>query len=108
MSWTPVLSRILSRWVGNRDYTEDEFYAADGAPTAWADRRRTALRRLVEVTAERHPRVDAWDHELRNGLSDLRFTDATRVPFPFARMMREAFQLCAIVDQSRGPWLRHT
>ncbi|MGE3176712.1 MAG: aminotransferase class III-fold pyridoxal phosphate-dependent enzyme [Vicinamibacterales bacterium] len=107
-AWTPVLSRLLSRVVGNRDYSDDEFYGADGAPAPVVTRRRAALRSLVQVTAERHPRIETWEDELKNGLSDLRFTDATRVPFPFARMMRDVFQLSSVVDESRGPWLRHT
>src|SRR5262249_48148398 len=39
-------------------------------------------------------------------LSDLRFTDTNRVPFPFVRFMRERFSLCSVATGSKGPWLR--
>jgi glutamate-1-semialdehyde 2,1-aminomutase len=43
---------------------------------------------------------------LRDGFSDLRFTDANRVPFPFARYMRERFDLATVVTASDGPRLQ--
>ena len=48
-----------------------------------------------------------WGRALREGFSDLRFTDASRVPFPFARAMREKFELCTVVTASRGPYLQN-
>jgi glutamate-1-semialdehyde 2,1-aminomutase len=35
-----------------------------------------------------------------------RFTDASRVPFPFLRVMREKFNLSSVVTESRGPRLK--
>jgi glutamate-1-semialdehyde 2,1-aminomutase len=43
---------------------------------------------------------------VREGFSDIRFADANRVPFPFARMMREKFDLTTVVTESDGPHLR--
>src|SRR5262249_59491907 len=39
------------------------------------------------------------------GLSALRFTDASRVPFPFARLAREKLNFCSVVTASAGPRL---
>jgi hypothetical protein len=61
--------------------------------------------RLSHVLAERFARSAAWGRQLREGFSDLRFTDANRVPFPFARLMRERFDLCSVVTESKGPRL---
>jgi glutamate-1-semialdehyde 2,1-aminomutase len=42
---------------------------------------------------------------MRGSLSDLRFTDSNRVPFPFAPVMRESFELASMVTASNGPEL---
>ena len=101
-----LVSRALSRWVRSLDYRGAEFFAADGADAPLMARRRAALARLSEVIQARHPRSREWSESIRDGFSDLRFTDANRVPFPFARVMRESFDLTTVVTASRGSWLR--
>src|SRR5262249_2846328 len=44
-----------------------------------------------------------WAESIRDGFSDLRFTDANRVPLAFAKVMRERFDLAAVVTASDGP-----
>ena len=102
----PALSRRLANWVRSRDYAEDEFFRADGAEAGWAQRRQTALDRLAGLFRARSGRAIAWGDAIRENFSDLRFTDAGRVPFPFARLMREKFNLCSVVTESDGPRLR--
>jgi len=105
-SFTPAFSRLLSSWVKTNDYTGEAFFKADGADETTAARRRRAIDRLAGYFQEHHPKSIAWGDEIREGLSDLRFTDAGRVPFPFARVMREKFNLCSVVTASQGPMLR--
>ena len=105
-SFTPAFSRLLSSWVKTNDYTQEAFFKADGADETTAARRRNALDRLAGYFQTHHPKSIAWGNEIREGLSDLRFTDAGRVPFPFARVMREKFNLCSVVTASQGPMLR--
>jgi glutamate-1-semialdehyde 2,1-aminomutase len=102
---TPVLSRRLAGWVKPRSYSEAEFFRADGAGEPWARRRHEGLDRLAGILQARHPRSRAWGAAVREGFSDLRFTDANRVPFPFQRLMRERFDLCSVVSTSDGPYL---
>ena len=80
----PAASRRLSHWVRARDYAEDEFLQADGAGERWVQRRREALTRLASTFHEQHAQSIAWGTAIRESFSDLRFTDACRVPFPFA------------------------
>jgi glutamate-1-semialdehyde 2,1-aminomutase len=101
----PALARRLSRWVRTRSYTEADFFQADGAPPTWIERRRCGIARLAARFRSEYPRSIAWGDAVRGGLSDLRFTDATRVPYPFARFMRERFNLCSVVTASEGPRL---
>ena len=104
-SFTPALSRVLAPWVKSNDYLGQDFFRADGAEEAIVTRRQQALERLATFFQDQHPRSVFWGNEIREGLSDLRFTDAGRVPFPFARVMREKFNLCSVVTASKGPKL---
>ena len=104
-SFTPALSRVLAPWVNTNDYLGQDFFRADGAEEAIVTRRQQALERLATFFQDQHPRSVLWGNEIREGLSDLRFTDAGRVPFPFARVMREKFNLCSVVTASKGPKL---
>jgi glutamate-1-semialdehyde 2,1-aminomutase len=101
----PALHRRLARWVKPRSYPDAEFFRADGAGESWAARRRQGLERLAAGLRAAYPRSRAWAAEVGPGFSDLRFTDANRVPFPFARVMRERFELCSVVTASDGPRL---
>ena len=102
----PSVSRRLSHWVHARDYTELEFVDADGAGEPWASQRRAALDRVASELRTRYPESSAWGHAIRDSFSDLRFTDANRVPFPFVRVAREQFNVCSVVTASHGPRLR--
>jgi glutamate-1-semialdehyde 2,1-aminomutase len=103
----PALSRKLSNWVKSRDYTEEEFLRADGAGQPWAARRKQALDGLANFLQTQHSQSIAWADAVCESFSDLRFTDANRVPFPFARVMREKFNLCSVVTASQGPRLKN-
>jgi glutamate-1-semialdehyde 2,1-aminomutase len=103
---TPVVLRWLARWVKANDYSDDEFFRADGAGEPWVARRRHGLDRLAARLRAQGPRSRAWGDAIREGFSDLRFTDANRVPYPFARVMRERFNLCTVVTASDGPRLQ--
>src|SRR5215510_7734517 len=73
-SFTPTLSRILSRWVKTNDYLGQEFFRADGADEATVIRRQQALDRLAAFFQNEHPQSVSWGNAIREGLSDLRFT----------------------------------
>jgi len=105
-AWTAPVSRRLSRWVKSRPYEDEAFYSADGMGTRWVERRQAGLENLSHALQRRFQNSIAFGKELREGFSDLRFTDANRVPFPFAKGMRERFDLTLAVTESRGPRLR--
>lgn len=106
MAWVPAVSRRMSSWVSVHHYTGDDFFAADGASAPVVSRRTRALDRLAASLNGRFARSAEWGNEIREGFSDLRFADANRVPFPFARRMRETFNLTTVVTASEGPRLR--
>ena len=102
----PLLSRRLSTVVRGRSFSEDEMLHADGAPARWVADRRGGLERLAARLRAPNAETSLWSQSIRESFSDLRFTDASRVPFPFLSVMREKFNLCSVVTESRGPHLR--
>jgi glutamate-1-semialdehyde 2,1-aminomutase len=105
-AWVPAVARRLSSWVSAHHYTGDSFFAADGAPVDLVNRRMRALDRLSDSIGVRFRQSTAWGNSVREEFSDLRFADANRVPFPFAPLMREKFNLTTVVTASDGPRLR--
>ena len=69
-------------------------------------RRQKALDRLAMYFQTKYAKSVDWGNDIRDSFSDLRFTDANRVPFPFMRVIREKFNLCSVVTASKGPKLR--
>jgi glutamate-1-semialdehyde 2,1-aminomutase len=106
MALAPMLSRRLSDWVKSLDYSEHEVWGADGAGDPWIKRRKDAIDRLAGFFQAHCAKSIAWGNDIRGSFSDLRFTDANRVPFPFMRTVREKFSLCSVMTESRGPKLR--
>src|SRR5277367_1480861 len=105
-AFAPTISRRLSNWVKTVDYSDQEVFGADGASKRWVEVRNHAIDRLAGFFATHCPKSIAWGDNIRESFSDLRFTDANRVPFPFARLIREKFNLCSVVTESKGPRLR--
>src|SRR5262249_43282058 len=105
-SLTPLVLRLLSRRIRTFHYAGDRFFDADGAGEALIARRRQGLERLSGALRGQYAASDAWSERLRESFSDLRFTDANRVPFPFAQFMRENFNLASVVTASDGPRLQ--
>jgi len=106
VAWMPALSRRLSALVHRADLVGDDFLRADGAPASHVTRRRQGLDALASALRDQSAASADLARTLRDSFSDLRFTDASRVPFPFAREMRERFSLCSVVTASRGPHLQ--
>jgi glutamate-1-semialdehyde 2,1-aminomutase len=106
LALAPTFSRRLSKWVKSYAYSDEEFLRADGGGERWVALRKQAIDRLAGFFQTQYAKSIAWGNDIRESFSDLRFTDANRVPFPFMRLMREKFNLCSVVTASDGPKLR--
>jgi glutamate-1-semialdehyde 2,1-aminomutase len=84
-------------------YGEDRFFRIDGAPDDVAARRAAGFTRLGALYADRFRATLALTREARAGLSDLQFTGAYRVPFPFSAKVRETLGTGAFLRRSEGP-----
>ena len=96
------MAQRVARLLPGFAYDEARFFAADEAPAEVAGRRRMGFHRLAGVLNARHARSIALTKSAREGLSDLQFTGAYRVPFPFSPYLREHLSLGAFFESSEG------
>ena len=83
-------------------YDEARFFSTDNAPANVVARRRTGFRQLAQLLAERHPQSIAQSMAASERVSDLQFTRAYRVPFPFSRYFCAHLKLGGFVASSDG------
>jgi len=103
---TNVAARFTAGILKSYSFDDDEFFNADGAPPAIAELRRKGFAELgKKFKLEPGGKMEAIEQELADGLSDIRFTDTNRVPFPFQKKVRSALKVASVVDKSNGPEL---
>jgi len=83
-------------------YDAVRFFNADRAPAEAVSRRRAGLARLSALYAQRYARSLALTAETAEGLSDLQFTGAYRVPFQFSPYLRQHLKVPSFVRESAG------
>ena len=96
------LSRRIAALIPFYDYDEARFFRCDDPPADIAAQREAGFGRLSALFGERYGETARLTAEIKNGISDLQFTDAYRVPFQFSRMVRKHLQAGALVQSSSG------
>jgi glutamate-1-semialdehyde 2,1-aminomutase len=96
------MARRIAALVPFYEYDEARFFRCDDAPDAIAARRRAAFARLTELYRRRFAKTIERTREVADGISDLQFTDAYRVPFQFSRYARAHLTAGAFVQSSAG------
>ena len=96
-----MAQRVVAQLPGYA-YDEQRFFNADQAPAEAVSRRRAGLARLSALFADRYPQSLALSTRAAQGLSDLQFTGAYRVPFPFSSYLREQLKVASFVRESAG------
>ena len=94
------LSRWMARQVARYDFDADRFFTSDGAPADVATARRNGLGRLGGDLRRQSPETIAATEALAERVSDLRFTRAYRVPFPYAGYLSRHVSLGALMARS--------
>jgi glutamate-1-semialdehyde 2,1-aminomutase len=98
-------ARMARRLAGLLPYYEfdaSRFFCVDGAPAAVSAQRSIGFTRLARRYADRHAQTLALTAIAANGVSDLQFTDAYRVPFQFRRYLRQHIKTGAFLKSSSG------
>ena len=84
------------------DYSERRFFCSDDAPEEVVARRRAGFKRLSALYDTRFAETIRRTAEVSDGISDLQFTDAYRVPFQYGRVVRQHLKSAAFVQSSAG------
>src|SRR4051812_11357112 len=94
------VSRRLARLIPFYEYDETEFFCSDGAPPDVADRRRDGFFRLSGLYQQRFANTRRLTSQASEGISDLQFTQAYRVPFQYSRQVRQHLGAGAFLQSS--------
>ena len=96
------MAKRLARWMPGYNLGEDRFFNCDGASTDISERRRVAFFELAKTLQTRHERSLRITMQARKHISDLQFTAAYRVPFPFSKLVREHLKVGAFLNSAQG------
>jgi glutamate-1-semialdehyde 2,1-aminomutase len=96
------LARRIASLVPFYEYDEAQFFCSDGAPDDIVARRRAGFARLSELYRERFAETVRQTVEVEDGISDLQFTGAYRVPFQYSDFVRRHLKAGAFVKSSAG------
>jgi glutamate-1-semialdehyde 2,1-aminomutase len=96
------MSRRIAALIPFYEFGEERFFACDDAPAEIASRRRAGFMALAKLYAERFPKTRAQTAEAIEGISDLQFTGAYRVPFQFSRFVRAHLSAGSFLSVAAG------
>ena len=96
------MARRFAALVPYYAYDEADVLACDGPPEEVAARRRAGFLRLAALFREHFARTRAATAEVAEGISDLQFTAAYRVPFQFSRFVQAHLAAGSFVQSSAG------
>jgi glutamate-1-semialdehyde 2,1-aminomutase len=96
------IARRLAAMLPFYDYDEGQFFCSDGAPDEVAAQRRAGFMRLSALYRERFAKTAGLTAEVEEGVSDLQFTSAYRVPFQYSRFVRRHLKIGAFLQSSSG------
>ena len=96
------LSRRIASLIPFYDYDKERFFCSDDPPQDVAVSRRDGFQRLSRLYQERFARTSAFTKDAAEGISDLRFISAYRVPFQYSRFVRQHLSAGSFLASSSG------
>jgi glutamate-1-semialdehyde 2,1-aminomutase len=96
------MSRRVAGFIPAWSYDAHRFFRADAPPEDIAQRRQAGFEALSHLYRDRFAETAAATKEAAQGLSDLQFTGAYRVPFQFSRIVRENLSAGSFLQSSDG------
>ncbi|MHB2206294.1 aminotransferase class III-fold pyridoxal phosphate-dependent enzyme [Methylobacterium sp. CM6257] len=96
------MARRVAGLIPHYAYSERGFFRSDDPDEAVALRREAGFARLSALFRTRFARTRAETEAVRDGLSDLQFTGLYRVPFQYARHVREHLSTGAFAAAAEG------
>jgi glutamate-1-semialdehyde 2,1-aminomutase len=98
----PRNARRIAHWLPNYHYSEATVFAVDGAPADIVARRRVALDNIIGIFRARYARSLATTALAAEGLSDLQFVSAYRIPFQFRLFADKGLKIASFVAETAG------
>jgi len=95
-------SRRMAGWIPSFDYDEAAFFGSDGAPAHIRRQRQQAFHQLARSFQQTAPRSIAFSESLDDSVSDVHFTNAYRVPFPYRAYLQRHLKLGSVAEESDG------
>jgi glutamate-1-semialdehyde 2,1-aminomutase len=96
------MARRVAGLIPHYAYSERAFFRSDDPDEAVARRREAGFARLAGLFRSRFARTRAETEAVRDGLSDLQFTGLYRVPFQYARHVRDHLGTGAFAAAAAG------
>lgn len=96
------LARRLARLVPYYEFDDEQFFESDGADADVAARRRQGFARLAGALRQRAPEAIRRTAALATGVSDMQFTSAYRVPFPYRAYVARHLKIGSLLHESHG------
>ncbi len=98
----PRMARRIAALLPGYQYSEQDAFGIDGAPEAVVAQRRAAFVQLSSQYHERFAKSLQQTREVEDGLSDLQFISAYRVPFQFRELASAALKMGSFMASSSG------
>ena len=98
----PRMARRIASWIPFYEYGPDEYFTADGAPAAIAERRRAGFDRLATRLATGKAKTIEQSRALAGIVSDVSFTSHYRVPFQFRSMAQQRLEPGCLLWAAEG------
>ena len=95
-------SRRIARFIPYFEYDETVFFGSDGAPERVRNDRRKGFENLSRLLQENAPQSIAFSESLEDSISDVRFTNAYRVPFPYRNVVRKHLKVPQVAVETAG------
>ena len=96
------MSRRVASLLPFYEYDGARFFCSDDAPESIAAQRQAGFMRLSANFKGRFAKTLEATAEVADGVSDLQFTDAYRVPFQYSRFVRQHLPLGSFLQSSAG------
>ena len=98
----PRTARRLAALLPSYSYDEQMVFAVDGAPSEVVAKRKAAFESMVAEIGQRFPKTLAAGASVIDGLSDMQFVSAYRVPYQFKAMVKRGLKIGSFLQSSSG------
>jgi len=98
----PRTARRLAAMLPSYSYDEQMVFAVDGAPPEIVAQRKAAFESMVNEIGQRFTKTLAAGTAVIDGLSDMQFVSAYRVPYQFKAMVKKGLRIGSFLQSSSG------